>query len=186
MPGDPAHGVICGFPWHDRSAGQETPVAPLNEFLDAGPPPIVFSLGTAAVHTAGRFYSDAAEACGMLGRRGLLLVGRPEYAPPRLPDGVRPFTYAPFSQVLPRAAAVVHHGGIGTTAQALRSGHPTVVCPLSHDQFDNAARVSRLGVSATVKHSAVSARRLALELSKVLDDPATARRATRVAGIAIP
>ncbi len=59
---------------------------------------------------------------------------------------VRAFNYVPFSKVLPRAAALVHHGGIGTTAQALAAGVPQLVVPFAHDQPDNAARVRRLGV----------------------------------------
>lgn len=177
LPGDPRGATICGFPWHDRHRESEHDQDELDAFLRDSEPPIVFSLGTAAVHTAGRFYHDAAAACRLLKRRGLLLVGLREYEPPDLPQGVRAFTYAPFSQVFKHGAAIVHHGGIGTTGQGLRSGRPTVVCPLSHDQYDNAARVARLGVSRTLKHGAVTMERLAGVLREVLDDPGYATRA---------
>lgn len=177
---DPPRAVVCGFPWHDRHREGEAPAEELDRFLNDGEPPIVFTLGTAAVHLAGRFYHDAAEACRVLGRRGLLLVGRPENEPRDLPPGVRAFTYAPFSTLLPRAAATVHHGGIGTTAQALRAGRPTVAVPMAHDQFDNAARVFRLGVSRTVDFHRLSIARLSRALREVLDHPAFARRAAEL------
>jgi UDP:flavonoid glycosyltransferase YjiC (YdhE family) len=69
--------------------------------------------------------------------------------------------YAPYSAVFPRALATVHQGGVGTTAQALRSGHPTVIVPFSHDQPDNAARCVRLGVGRTVSRAKYSARTIA-------------------------
>ena len=68
-----------------------------------------------------------------------------EQLPAPLPDHVVHVSYAPFSRVLPRCAAFIHHGGIGTTAQALRAGVRQVVVRLAHDQFDNAMRVRRLG-----------------------------------------
>lgn len=179
LEGDPAGGVICGFPWFDRHREGEHDTVELERFLDEGEPPIVFTLGTAAVHVPGDFYRAAASACASLGRRGVLLVGLPEYvrALGGLPRGVRAFTYAPYSTLLPRAAATVHHGGIGTTAQALRSGKPTVIVSLAHDQFDNAARAWRLGVSRTVQHQRATSERLAAALRGVLEDPACATRA---------
>ena len=59
---------------------------------------------------------------------------------PELPKGVVAFDYAPFSLLFPRAAAIVHHGGIGTTGQAMRSGRPSLVMPCAWDQPDNAER----------------------------------------------
>ena len=182
VEGDPARGEICGFPWHDRNPGQEACAAELGAFLDAGPPPIIFTLGTAVVHTAGGFYRAAVDACHRLGRRGLLLVGEPDYAPDCGNDGrVMAMTYAPYSVVFPRAAAVVHHGGIGTTAQALRAGRPTVVTPAAHDQFDNAARVKRLGCSQTLRLSRVTGAGLAQSLTEVLENPGVAAAAQGLA-----
>jgi UDP:flavonoid glycosyltransferase YjiC (YdhE family) len=63
------------------------------------------------------------------GQRGILLTQFPEQLPATLPNGVRHFNYVPFSRVLPCAAAFVHHGGIGTTAQALAAGSFTGATP---------------------------------------------------------
>lgn len=183
---DPAAGVICGFPWHDHSPKLDHDGDLALRFLDeceqANDPPIVFSLGTAVVHVAGGFYHAAAEACRKLGRRGLLLTNRPEYAPKpsELPPGVRAFSYAPFSKVMPRARCTVHHGGVGTTAQGLRSGKPTVIVPHAYDQFDHAARTKRLGVSGTVWATRATAAALEKTLRGVLDNPQTFARASEL------
>lgn len=180
LPDDPEHGVICGFPWHDRHGDIETPSAEIEEFLNEGAPPIMFTLGTAAVHVAGDFYDLAAEACGMLQRRGLLLVGPRESAPRAMPPGVRAFAYAPFSSVMPRCAVNVHHGGVGSTAQAMRAGRPTLVIPHAHDQFDNAARVRRMGISETLSRQRVTAKRLAAKLDLVLSNRDMPARAAAI------
>ena len=180
MSDDPPNGRICGFPWFDRHGEFEQPPADVEEFLSDGEPPIVFTLGTSAVHMSGGFYGCAAEACRILGRRGILLTRYQENAPRILPAGVRAFTYVPFSTVLPRASATVHHGGIGTTAQAMRAGRPTVIIPFAHDQFDNAARAKRLGVSVTLKRSRLTPRALADALRSVIDEPMVNSRAARL------
>jgi rhamnosyltransferase subunit B len=68
-----------------------------------------------------------------------------------LPEGAHHVAYAPFSSLLPRLSLLIHHGGIGTSAQTLAAGIPQIVVPFAHDQFDNAARLRRLGVSRTLR-----------------------------------
>jgi UDP:flavonoid glycosyltransferase YjiC (YdhE family) len=150
-------------------------------FLNDGVPPILFTLGTAAVHVAGDFFHHAAEACRILNRRGLLLIGPERQPPPNMPHGTQAFPYIPFSSVMPRCALNVHHGGIGSTAQALRAGKPTLVIPHAHDQFDNAARLQRLGLSETLPRARVNARRLAHAIAALLENHDAAARAQRVA-----
>lgn len=174
---DPPNSHICGFSWFDAHKDHDHLTPDVESFLNEGEPPILFTLGSTAVFVAGPFYEAAAEACRRLGRRGLLLIGRAEHAPKHLPPGVRTFTYAPHSIVMPRAAANVIHGGVGTTAQALRAGRPMIVVPFAHDQFDNAARAVRLGVSRTVKRSRLSADTMEAALRAVLDSPDVASRA---------
>ncbi len=173
---DPAHARICGFCFFDRAA--EAP-ADLDAFLRASDPrrPVVVTMGSSVVHHARELYEHAAAACAELGVPGALLVGSPEYVPRGLPGGVGAFTYAPYSAVFPRAAAVVHHGGIGTTAAAMNAGVPAVIVPFANDEFDNAARARRLGVSVTLHSSKVSRQRLADALSAVLNDRAASERA---------
>jgi UDP:flavonoid glycosyltransferase YjiC (YdhE family) len=176
-PDDPTQAHICGFTWCDRREEFEHRSCDAVHFLDDGDPPIIVTLGTSSVHTAGNFFHAAVGACRILERRGLLLTLHTAYAPMNLPRGVRAFTYAPFSTVLPHGCATVHHGGIGTTAQAMRAGRPTVIVPFAHDQFDNAARARRLGVSTTVEHKKLSPHTLATALRRVIESPDAQRRA---------
>jgi len=180
-PDWPERTVLTGFPFHDRDeAGGGLPPA-LSAFLDAGEPPIVFTLGSSAVWDAGPFFHAAAEASASLGRRAVLLVGPDEaHDLGALPDGVVTAAYAPHSELFPRAAVIVHQGGIGTTGQALAAGRPMLIVPFSHDQPDNAARCARLGIAHVLRRRAVSAARMRRELEHLLDDPATAARAEAV------
>lgn len=180
IEGDPLGAKITGFPWYDRAKEQEAPSDAIENFLSSGEPPLIFTLGTAAAHTAGRFHQHAARACEILNRRGLFLVGRGHQGPSNMPKGSAAFEYAPYSTVFPRAAVNIHHGGIGTTAQALRAGRPTVVIPMAHDQFDNAARLKRMGLSETLRHARVTPDRLASAIRTVLENPSVATRAAAV------
>ena len=179
QPDWPAQVKITGFPFYD---GAKRALAPaLERFLDAGEPPLVFTLGTSAVLDAGKFYKDSAEAAAMLGRRAVLLVGSdPRNTPDDLPTNVAAFDYAPFSLLFPRAVAIVHQGGVGTTAQAMRSGRPTVVMPYAVDQPDNAMRVQRLGISRTIARTDYTAARAGKDLNALLEDPRYAERAKTV------
>src|SRR5262249_43728877 len=115
QPDWPPQTVITGFPLYDQDGGTGLPTA-LARFLDDGPPPIVFTLGISAAMVAGPFYEHSAGAAKRLGRRAVLITGRKRRDQPlALSEGVVAIDYAPFSQLFPRAAAVVHHGGIGTT-----------------------------------------------------------------------
>lgn len=176
---------VLGFTFFD---GAE-PVPPaLVAFLNAGTPPIVFSLGSFAAFHGKRFYDESAQAARALGRRAVLLVAPGEEAEVTARVGagadVHVAGYVPHSRVFPRAAAIVHHGGIGTVGQALRAGRPQLVCPFWGDQFDNAERVRRLGVGLRLDHRRYSATRAAAALTSLLDDPATADRA-RTVGLAV-
>ena len=181
QPDWPSQTKITGFPFYD---GSERALSPgLERFLDAGDPPLVFTLGTSAVLDAGKFYKDSAEAAAMLGKRAVLLVGSdPLNTPENLPSNEAAFDYAPFSLLFPRALAIVHQGGVGTTAQAMRSGRPTVVMPYAVDQPDNAMRVERLGTSRTVTRTDYSSARAAQELDALLSDHRYAERARVVGG----
>ncbi|HZI80142.1 MAG TPA: glycosyltransferase, partial [Vicinamibacterales bacterium] len=172
---------VTGFVFYNGPAA--LPPA-LEAFLAAGPPPVVFTLGSSAVGAAGRFYHESAEAAARLGVRAVLLTGGfAANQPDRVPDGVLLVDRAPHQLLFPRASAVVHQGGAGTTAQALRAGCPMLVVPHSHDQPDNAFRVARLGVARTLYPKRYSAARAAAELRRLLDDRDYAGRARQVASL---
>jgi UDP:flavonoid glycosyltransferase YjiC (YdhE family) len=173
----PQQTLLTGFPFFDQD-GENGLNRDLARFLDEGPPPIVFTLGSSAVWDAGTFYEQSAAAAKLLGRRAVLLVGKdtPNRLA-RLPDGVMAFEYAPYSELFPRAAAIVHQGGIGTTAQAMRSGRPMLVMPYGHDQPDNAERLVRLGIARTISRYRYTSARAAAELRHLLENPGYSQRA---------
>lgn len=143
QPDWPENLRCIGFPLEDLAA--DTPPSPaLEDFLANGSPPVLVTAGTAMRHAA-KFFHAALDACARLGRRAIFLTHHPEQLASPLPVWAAYFDYVPFSQVLPRCAAIVHHGGIGTTAQALAAGIPQLVMPHAHDQPDNGSRVHRLG-----------------------------------------
>jgi UDP:flavonoid glycosyltransferase YjiC (YdhE family) len=176
----PAQTIVTGFPWFDADGDAGLPEK-LARFLDDGEPPLVFTLGTAVVADSGAFYHESAAAAKRLGRRAVLLVKNPRIVLPKLPKGVVAFEYAPFSLLFPRVAAIIHHGGIGTTGQAMRSGRPSLVMPCAWDQPDNAERARRLGISRTITRNRYVSHRVSTELRLLLDDPAYSQRASEIA-----
>ena len=162
---------LSNFPLWDQENAQTLPEG-LEAFLQEGEPPVVFTAGSCFA-TMRPFYQDCLQACRQLGCRGLLLSRHASNIPPDLPANVRHYSYAPFSKLLPRVAALVHHGGIGTMSQALAAGIPQVVIPQAHDQFDNAHRAQLLGVSRTGQ--------LLDNLARVLHSPAIQERARELA-----
>lgn len=181
QPDWPPHTCVTGFPIYDRDERGEGMSVALREFLNAGPAPVVFTLGSSGVWAAGEFYGAAAAAAHALGVRAVLLTG-PEAGnvPPRLPAGVLAVDYAPHSELFARAAAIVHQGGIGTTGQALRSGHPMLVVPFSHDQPDNAWRCAQLGVARVLRRDAAHASAMERELRVLLGEGSIRERAASV------
>ncbi len=156
-----------GFCFYDgqKDLGKMPPE--LEKFLDAGEPPIVFTLGSAAVMDAGDFFEQSIEAAKLLNKRAVLLYGIFNQPPHGLDDKRVAFDYAPYSQIFPRAGAVVHQGGVGTTAQVLKAGVPALMMPFSHDQPDNAARCKRLGVAEIISRDDYKAENAAEELRKI-------------------
>jgi len=136
-------------------------------------------LGSSAVTHPGTFFRESIAAAEASGTRAVLLTGPLERSelPARLPNSVVVASYLPYSQIMPRVAAIVHQGGIGTTAQALRSGRPSLVVPWAHDQPDNAARLVRSGVARTIGRDQYRAPRVAKELTRLLSDAGYQRRA---------
>jgi rhamnosyltransferase subunit B len=181
QPDWPPQTHVTGFPFFDLDE-RGSAATELERFMADGPPPVVFTLGSSAVHDARDFFTESIAAVGKLGRRAVLITGREtgNELPKPLPPGIGAFDYLPFSQIFPRAAAMVHQGGIGTTGQAMRAGRPMLVMPYSHDQPDNAARLKRLGVARTITRDRYNAHNASAELDRLLNDPAYAARAAEI------
>lgn len=169
----------CGAALHDGRVADPVVAGELRRFLDEGSAPIAFALGSAAVNIAGDYWREAIAATQAIGRRAILLTGKP--IANVLPATVKAFDYLPYSLVFPHAAVVVHQVGIGTLSQALRAGRPQLFTPVSFDQPDNALRAQRLGVGRVLRFGKATAPRLARELAAVLEDSRYAAAAVRVA-----
>ena len=179
QPDWPPQVRLTGFPLFDEAGTREMPSG-LAEFMDSGDPPLVFTLGT-AMRFAERFFAVSVEVCRLLGRRGLLLTQFREQLPATLPDSVRHFDYIPFSALLPRCAALVHHGGIGTIAQALRAGVPQLIVPMNFDQPANASRVRALGVADSLRPPMYKPGLAKRKLESLLKQPGVSQRCHEIA-----
>lgn len=146
----------------------------LAAFLDAGPPPLVFTLGSAAVHANARFLRESAGAAQQLGQRAVLLTGSSEMRaqlPRDLPTDIHAVDYAAHAALFPRASVVIHHGGIGTSSEALHAGKPMLVVPHGFDQPDNAARLRRLGVAEILPAACYRASAASERLHRLTQQP---------------
>jgi rhamnosyltransferase subunit B len=160
-----------GFCFYDGQNDTGKMPEGLTEFLENGEPPIVFTLGSAAVMDARDFFEESAKAAKILNRRAVLLYGVYNEPPKGLSDKIAGYDYAPYSLVFPKAACVVHQGGVGTTAQVLRAGVPQLFMPYSHDQPDNAARCERLGTARVISRENYAPENAANHLRALLYDP---------------
>lgn len=169
----PAQARQVGFPLADRMGDVGELEPGLAAFLDAGPPPLVFTYGS-GMRRAARFFDVAVAICRRMGRRGVLLSREEGQVPAALPDGVIRVRYAPLSLLLPRSAALIHHGGIGTVAQALAAGTPQIVVPIAFNHFDDGHRLAEHGLGAVIGRRAFTPGRAARRLAAMLADPAMA------------
>ncbi|MDZ4836640.1 MAG: glycosyltransferase [Candidatus Melainabacteria bacterium] len=148
QPDWPPNTVLTGFPVYDRPEDQSlTPE--LENFLQAGDAPVVFTAGSAMAYSK-KHFETAIAATKMAGLRAVLVSAFPDQIPPNLPPNILHVPYAPFSVLFPRACVAQHHGGIGTSIQGLAAGVPQLVTPFAHDQFDNAFRLAKLGVAREI------------------------------------
>ncbi|MDP4025239.1 glycosyltransferase [Methylobacterium sp. NEAU 140] len=185
QPDWPANAVQVGFPVADRFGEAATLPDDLAAFLEAGEPPLAFTYGS-GMRQAGPFFDTAVRLCRRTGRRGVLLAPQDGQVAEDLPPGMIRTAYAPLSLLLPRCAALVHHGGVGTVARALAAGVPQLIVPVALDHFDEAQRVTRLGVGTALSRRRFTAGRAERALARLTTDPAVAAACatarTRMAG----
>ncbi|HEX7643431.1 MAG TPA: nucleotide disphospho-sugar-binding domain-containing protein [Burkholderiaceae bacterium] len=168
------------FQLYDPLQGQPLPDR-LQHFLDQGEAPLVFTPGSGNLH-AHAYFEAARQAVLRLDRRAIFLTPYREQIPSSLPDSVFWQDYVPLSSLLPHCALLAHHGGIGTTAEALRAGVPQLVAPLAYDQFDNAARVDRLGVGSGLSQAALRRGAFGKALSELLASAEVRQHCCEIAG----
>lgn len=139
------------------------------DFLASGEAPIVFTAGSANAQSDG-FFRTAVEITNQLGRRAVLLSRYKNQIPVDLPASILYVEWVPMSRLLQQAALLVHHGGIGTTAQALAAGVPQLITPLAHDQFDNANKLKEIGVAERLRARHFRPKRAIPLMQRLLSD----------------
>jgi rhamnosyltransferase subunit B len=172
------------FPLFDHASGDGY-TAELSAFLAAGDKPIVFTAGTANFHAA-QFFAHALAAANRLGKRAVFLTRERAQLPGQLPASVLWQSYVPLSKLLPHCAAMVHHGGIGTTAEALRAGVPQLITPFAWDQFDNGARVASLGAGLCAPVAGLGPRKLARKLDALITSDSIRTCCAQIAAQFVP
>lgn len=178
MPTDlPSHVQFAGFNYFD---GNTAPLsAELAAFLDAGDPPVVFSLGSSLWFHAERLYPAWSRLCAHMGVRAIFLAGD-KALQGKLPSTQIAVPWASVAALFPRCLAIVNTAGCGISSQAMRAGIPQLMMPFSMDQPDNAARITRLGAALTVKPSKALGPVFAEALKRLVHDPALHAAARRL------
>jgi rhamnosyltransferase subunit B len=156
-----------GFPLPASDAPLPLPV---QEFLRRCPRPIVFTTGT-GFGSPEIFFKAAAACCAELEMPGIFLSSFLAAQPRALSDQIACFDHVELDRLLPHVAAIVHHGGMGTTARALEAGIPQVISPTGFDQPDNGHRTEVLGVGRVVPRAQMSGATFAAALREQLNDP---------------
>jgi hypothetical protein len=182
QPDHPPRTEITGFTFYDDDPEDDAGTrSELTEFLGAGPPPIAFVLGSSAHVAAGDFFEISREVAEASGRRAVLVAGSETVGNVHRSANILVCRYVPYSRLFSSAAAIVHQGGIGTLAQALRAGRPQIVVPFHGDQLDNGARAERLSVARVILRKRYRKPHVIAELQRVLGDPRYAAAAEQVA-----
>jgi len=183
QPDWPQKVTLTGFPFFDREdAARSSLSESMEAFLGSGAPPLVFTSGSSSVIEPDNFFDVSLRVARALGQRAVLLAGPGHENRLALPDGsdFAVSAYEPHSKLFPRAAAIVHQGGIGTTGQALRSGVPQLVAAVSHDQPDNGERVRRLGAGLWMAREQYRFQRAKEAIARLLEDGSMRAAAHRV------
>lgn len=168
---------VTGYWFLDWSADWQPP-AGLMDFLGSGPPPVCIGFGSMHSENRDQLTKLVVRALVSARQRGILLTGWGGLARPDIPDAAYSLESAPHDWLFPRMLAVVHHGGAGTTAAALRAGVPSIIAPFFGDQMFWGTRVHQLGVAAPlIPRHRLSAERLAEAIRAVAADPGMRDRA---------
>ena len=138
----------------------------LKKFLDVGQAPLLFTAGTGNLH-AGKLFEMAADVVVKMKARAVFLSRFREQLPAHLPDSILWQEYAPFNKILPEVSIIVHHGGMGTLAEASKAGIPQLIVPFGYDQFDNALTINDLGIGKSVPLQLLTRKKLFSKLSEI-------------------
>jgi UDP:flavonoid glycosyltransferase YjiC (YdhE family) len=175
-----ANAHVTGYWFLDEEPGW-TPPAGLLDFLDAGPKPVYVGFGSMSDRNPEAVRSLVLKALDASRQRAVILTGWGGMSAENLPDHVFAVRSIPHAWLFQRMAAVVHHGGAGTTAAGLRAGVPSLLIPFFADQHFWADRVRQLGVGpAPIPRKRLTADALAAALTQATQDSTMQSRAARL------
>lgn len=163
----PENTHLTGFIPHPLEGGNLSENT--RRFIQDGDAPLVFTAGTAMLHTKD-FFETAIQATQILKKRAVLLSRLKDQIPANLPENIHHAEFEPLEKLLSQSAAFIYHGGIGSLAQATAAGVPHLIMPMSMDQPDNANRIKKLGVGDLVLPRNFKPRVVAVKLSGLLNN----------------
>jgi sterol 3beta-glucosyltransferase len=180
QPADWKNTYVTGYWFLDEAADWTPPVA-LTKFLDSGAPPVYIGFGSMGNRKPEETADLVLAALARTGQRGILQSGWGGLSRDNLPDTVFMLDSVPHSWLFPRVAAVVHHGGAGTTAAGLRAGVPSIVIPFFGDQLFWGQRVEKLGVgTAPIPRQQLTVERLAQAIHRAVTEPVMRQNAANL------
>ena len=172
-----SHIHVTGY-WFLDPADDWNPPPALVEFLQAGPPPVYVGFGSMSNRKPEETADLILQALARTQQRAIILSGWSGMTKTDLPRSVYMLDSIPFSWLFPRVAAVVHHGGAGTTAAGLRAGIPSIVIPFFGDQPFWGQRVAELGVGPKpIPRRKLTVERLAQAIHEAVTDQTMRQRA---------
>lgn len=175
--------VVTGY-WFLDAAADWQPDPALVRFLAEGPPPVYVGFGSMFMNGGTQRTALVLEALKRAGQQGVLATGWGGLTADNAPEGVFVLDDVPHDWLLPQVAAVVHHGGAGTTAAAFRAGKPAVICPFVADQPFWGRRAAALGVGpAPISQYQLTAERLAEAIGRAVNDVEMGERAAALGEI---
>lgn len=176
----PATAHVTGYWFLDRKVGW-TPPREVTAFLDAGPPPVYVGFGSMSGRDPERLARTVVEALQSTGLRGIIATGWGGLKVDDLPETILKIDQVPHEWLFPRVAAVVHHGGAGTTAAGLRAGKPSVIVPFFGDQPFWGSLVHKIGAGPKpIRRSRLTAEALASALREATGSKALIATAARI------
>lgn len=171
---------ITGY-WLEEEASSYQPPQELVSFLEAGEPPVYIGFGSMTAKDPARMAEIVLEAVARTGCRAVLATGWGGMRAIASSDRVFVLEQAPHDWLFPRMSVIVHHGGAGTTAEALRAGKPSVIVPFIVDQLFWGRIIEALSAgTAPIPAKRLTAKKLAAAIKRAANDPAMRERAERI------
>ena len=176
---DPPHSKICGFVRDEHIKDWPDVPTEIVDLFALEQKPVVVGLGSGVSLNGDAVYKNTINACKQI-KRPCLLVGKELSKYTDIENNIIAVDFAPYGWVFPRSAAIIHHGGLNTTAESLRAAVPSLIIPHGYDQFDNAIRAEQMGVSKNVRLGKVGTDKFTTTLGEILDDTVMHEKAKEI------